>query len=410
MKFSRSDECLRFALSSAFGTSVFACKLKKHLLSVLIALGSAALLVFGGGSSLAVPPSASDNAQQVSDEAVQRGLAGAVFGSVRSQGESIGQAGVLLKGSPSRLTGGEYFLLASNTKAMTAMVAASLVDSGKLRWNSRIVDVLPQLKTTMLPAYQGVTMLQLLSHKAGLPQMNKGAEYTPFWNYLRARGPLPVDPQSARAAYLPWLFSQAPAGQPGHSFLYSNAGYVVAAQMIETAAGQPFETVFAQVVQASLGVTGRWFWSRPIVEPNLWGHWSEGSAKLTPAAARVTDIDAVEQLMATASGGFSVTPQGYARWLRWHLLALQGKSTLLPAAYVARLKSLGAGGYELGWAGTKINGAMVLTHQGAFAGFWSIAAIDQQGHHASFGLTNTFGEWVSPVMESGSSRLDALAR
>lgn len=364
----------------------------------------------GGNSGNSVPPSAAGNPQQVSDEAVQRGLVGAVFGSVRAQNETIGQAGVLLKGSPARVTGEEYFLLASNTKSMTATVAASLVDSGKLRWDSRVVDLLPQLKATMLPAYQDVTLIQLLNHKAGLPQMNKGAEYTPLWNTMRARGPLPSDPQAARAAYLPWLFSQAPAARPGQDFLYSNAGYMVVAQMIEAAAGQPFETVFTQVIQVKLGVTGRWFWSRPIAEPNLWGHWSTTPSDTRPAAASLTDVDAVEQLISTASGGFSVTPQGYTRWLRWHLLALQGKDTPLPAAYVARLKTLGVGGYELGWGGAKVNGAVVLAHQGAFVGFWSDALVDQQGHHASFGLTNTFGEWVSPVIDSGTARLDALAR
>ncbi|MBI3714078.1 MAG: beta-lactamase family protein [Burkholderiales bacterium] len=385
-----------------------AAKFNKQLLAMLMVLSTSTLVACGGHTN--VPPSSATNAQQVSDEAVQRGLAGAVFGSVRADTESIGQAGVLLKTSPERIKGNEYFLLASNTKSMTAMVAASLVESGKLRWDSRIVDVLPQLKANMQSAYQGVTLQQLLSHKAGLPQMNKGEEYTPLWNYLRARGALPVDPQSARAAYLPWLLAQTPIAQPGQRFLYSNAGYVVIAQMIEAAAGLPFETVFEQMVQTKLGVTGRWFWSRPIAEPNLWGHWSDASRRLTPAAALLTDVNAVEQLMATASGGFSVTPQGYTRWLRWHLLALQGQSTPLPASYVQRLKAMRDGDYDLGWACTTANGSLILTHQGAFVGFWSIAMIDQQGHHASFGLTNTFGDWVSPVMTSGATQLDALAR
>jgi CubicO group peptidase (beta-lactamase class C family) len=371
-------------------------------------LGAAALSACGGGDT--VPPSLAENAQQVSDEAVQRGLAGAVFGSVRMQAESIGHTGVLKQGAPALLTGDEYFLLASNTKAMTAMVAASLVDSGKLRWDSRVVDLLPRLKAGILPDYQDLTLLQLLSHKAGLRQMNRSEEYTPYWAYLRARGPLPTDPQAARAAYLPWLLAQPPATKPGGDFLYSNAGYVLAAQMVEAAAGKPFEAVFEQLVQGSLGVNGRWFWSRPITAPNLFGHWSNGSAQLTPAAPLLNDVDQVEQLMATPSGGFSVTPQGYTRWLRWHLMALQGQSTPLPAAYVARLKSLNEGGYELGWGGLKVNGATVLAHEGAFAGFWSIAWVDQQGKNASFGLSNTFGDWVSQVMQSGAKRLDALAR
>jgi D-alanyl-D-alanine carboxypeptidase len=375
------------------------------------ALSSAALLACGGnGGSDPITPFAAGNPQQVSEEAVQRGLAGAVFGAVRAQSEVIGHAGVLMQGAAPPVTGEEFFLLASNTKSMTAMVAASLVDIGKLRWDSRVVDLLPQLKAGMRADYQDLTLLQLLSHKAGLPAMNKGEDYTPFWAYLRARGALPSDPQAARAAYLPWLLAQPPAKRPGTEYLYSNAGYVLAAQMVEAAAGQPFETVFTQVVQGSLGVSGRWFWSRPITEPNLSGHWSSGPGKLTPAPARLTDVDAVEQLMATASGGFSVTPQGYARWLRWHLLALQGQSTPLPAAYVARLKTLEPGGYELGWAGLKINGATVLVHEGAFVGFWSLAWVDQQGRHASFGLTNTFGDWVSLVLEGGAIKLDALAR
>jgi CubicO group peptidase (beta-lactamase class C family) len=64
---------------------------------------------------------------------------------------------------------GDRFHIGSDTKAMTALVAAMLVEEGKLRWASTVGEVFPELAATMDAGLRGVTLEQLLSHTSGLP-------------------------------------------------------------------------------------------------------------------------------------------------------------------------------------------------------------------------------------------------
>ena len=63
----------------------------------------------------------------------------------------------------------DRFHIGSDTKAMTALIAAMLVEAGKLRWTSTVAEVFPELAATMDPALKGVTLEQLLSHTSGIP-------------------------------------------------------------------------------------------------------------------------------------------------------------------------------------------------------------------------------------------------
>ncbi len=60
------------------------------------------------------------------------------------------------------------FPIASNTKAFTAAAIARLVDDGKLKWETKVVDILPYF--TLYDPYVTAhfTILDLLSHRSGL--------------------------------------------------------------------------------------------------------------------------------------------------------------------------------------------------------------------------------------------------
>jgi CubicO group peptidase (beta-lactamase class C family) len=59
---------------------------------------------------------------------------------------------------------GDRFHLGSDTKAMTAMLCGILVDEGKLKWSQTLGETFPELKKSMHPQYQAVTLEQLLTH------------------------------------------------------------------------------------------------------------------------------------------------------------------------------------------------------------------------------------------------------
>ena len=57
--------------------------------------------------------------------------------------------------------------LGSETKAMTAVVAARLVADGVIQWNETLPQLLPSM-ATMNAAFANVTLTELLGHCAGL--------------------------------------------------------------------------------------------------------------------------------------------------------------------------------------------------------------------------------------------------
>ncbi len=86
---------------------------------------------------------------------------------------AAGAVGTRRVGSNIPVTLNDRFHLGSDTKAMTALLAAMLVEEGKLRWNTTIREVFPELAEKMDPALRGVTLEQLLSHTSGIPTDNE---------------------------------------------------------------------------------------------------------------------------------------------------------------------------------------------------------------------------------------------
>ena len=105
---------------------------------------------------------------------------------------AIGVAGVRTRGKPERIEPDDRFHIGSNTKAMTAMLCGILIEEGMLKWDQTIGETFPELKKSMHPGYQAVTLEQLLTHRGGAPA---ALERDELWARLwRHRG----TPASAR--------------------------------------------------------------------------------------------------------------------------------------------------------------------------------------------------------------------
>src|SRR5690606_36406830 len=61
------------------------------------------------------------------------------------------------------------FRLASLSKAFAGTMAGLLVEDGTLRWDSRIVDYVPDFALNNPEATQSLTVADVLSHRVGLP-------------------------------------------------------------------------------------------------------------------------------------------------------------------------------------------------------------------------------------------------
>src|SRR4051794_26999211 len=63
----------------------------------------------------------------------------------------------------------DRFHIGSDTKAMTVLLTGIFVEAGKLRWDTRMDEVFPELVADMNGDLRRVTLTQLMSHTSGLP-------------------------------------------------------------------------------------------------------------------------------------------------------------------------------------------------------------------------------------------------
>jgi len=172
-------------------------------------------------------------------------LAGAI---VTSDGVvASGAVGVRKYGSNVPVTINDQFHLGSDTKAMTATILAMEVEKGKLDWTTTLATALPQLATTMDPAYRSVTIEQLLSHRAGFT-----ADTAPRGMTLLDLHNLSGSPRQQRWVYAQKILAEPPEVTPGTKFIYSNRSYAVAGVIAETIADKPWEDLMREWLFAPL--------------------------------------------------------------------------------------------------------------------------------------------------------------
>ncbi len=186
---------------------------------------------------------------------------------------ALGVAGDRTRGKPDKIAAADRFHIGSDTKAMTAMLCGILVDEGKLKWGQTLGQTFPELKKTMHPQYQAVTLEQLLAHRGGAPGELEKDE---LWGKLRQHKGTPT---SARRLLLQGVTSKPPEAAPGEKFIYSNAGYSIAGHMAEKVTGKSWEDLARDKIFRPLGMTTAGFGApgTPAKNDQPRGHKADGS-------------------------------------------------------------------------------------------------------------------------------------
>jgi CubicO group peptidase (beta-lactamase class C family) len=154
-------------------------------------------------------------------------------------------------------------LLASLSKAITAVCAATLVDAGKLAFDTRIGDALSgyfkRHGEPSDPRIKGATIGQALAHRSGYARgsdpRNTGdpATGTTLSDYLatqRASDPS-IDKLLMRA------FRHPVVNEPGQRYAYTNMSYLIVGAAIEQASERRYEDYCRDAVLSPLGVDAR---------------------------------------------------------------------------------------------------------------------------------------------------------
>ncbi|HLQ50491.1 MAG TPA: serine hydrolase domain-containing protein [Terriglobales bacterium] len=181
------------------------------------------------------------------------------FGMVAAvlRGERIiaqGVAGVRKRGTAERITFDDQFHLGSCTKAMTATLVAMLVEEGKLNWTTTLGELFADTVKPMHPAWEKVTLRQVLAHRAGLRFEPDGLAqvFKELVRPLRARlGTLPQQRlEIARQA-----LSRPPGIAPDTKYWYSNVGYILAGAVLEHLTGRAWEDLMRERLFQPLGIS-----------------------------------------------------------------------------------------------------------------------------------------------------------
>lgn len=158
----------------------------------------------------------------------------------------------------------DKFLIASCSKAFTATLSAVLIEKGYLDWNTTLKEAYPDI--SMRSEYENITLIQLLSHRAGLPEWiyhvtsKNAAKSTQFVDNWWTDRDTPV---IMRDEYLKETVEQDLADEPGKSVFYSNSGYLMTGAMLEKITGKAYEQLMTEEIFEPLALSTAGF-GQPI--------------------------------------------------------------------------------------------------------------------------------------------------
>jgi CubicO group peptidase (beta-lactamase class C family) len=286
-----------------------------------------------------------------------------------------GVVGSAVYGRSATVTPDSRFHIGSITKSLTATAIATMVESGDLEWTTRPLDVFPELGREVHPALREVQLRHLLSHRAGIAPFTEDEE-------LAAVGPFAGSPRDQRAAFTEYLLRQAPVVTPVEEYLYSNAGYAIAAAMAERITDAPWETFMAERYLRPAGLDSAGVgWPAASHPGEPWGHRKRG-ADFVPHPP--DDAYQLGPLFAPA-GDLHMSVVDLARHGQMHVRGLRGADTVVRADTMRTLHTP-FGEYSLGWNEHESG----PQHSGSAETFFAFLVLDPERDRVCAFATNAY--------------------
>lgn len=283
----------------------------------------------------------------------------------------------------------DVWLIGSTGKVMTVAMIARLVEQGKLAWDTPLDKMLPGV--AMRPEYRKATLVQLLSHRSGLPRdIRNAALLDKFFSDRRST-------TEQRAAYVEQALMDAPEVTDGSGFSYSNSGFLVATAIAEKVTGKRYEALMQDEVFAPLGMEHVGF-------GNTGDGQNRGHQRGKPMLKMTKGDDGAPTMYAPA--GFLHMP--LVAWARFNLDQLagaKGRGTLLtPASYKLMQTAQPGSPAGLDWG---VQGSIAgrqgpaLVHQGSDGNWLAIVALfPERGNGAMVVANAADGMGADKVLQS----------
>jgi len=281
--------------------------------------------------------------------------------------------GVTQIGKPAPVTEHTRFAIGSTTKAMTVASLAMLVDEGKLRWDDRVTDYLPDLRLYDPYATSQLTIRDLLTHRTGLP----GTDL--LW--LIPQNELTLPEMMRRLRYV------KPASSFRSEWEYQNVMYAIAGGIVAKVSGMPWEQFVRTRIFTPLGMTETIpLVSETIGKPNVATPHAEVHDTVRVVPVRTTDAIA-------PAGSVWSSVSDMSRWMRFVLDSgrigttrlikpatfreivapeIRAPMTEYPALELAQPHFFS---YALGWFVQDYHGQTVWMHTGSIDGMCAIIGL-----------------------------------
>lgn len=311
----------------------------------------------------------------------------ALAAAVWRDGKLVETAAVGLRkaGDPAnKVAPGDSWHLGSNTKAMTATLVAIFVDRGALRWDDSIGKLFKGTKLD--PGYARVTIDQLIRHEGGAP----GNPPADLWKQLWDDG----DKPDARSKFVRGILARPPAQKPG-TFVYSNAGYMIAGAALEKVTGKTWEQLTRDELFGKLDMKSCGFGApghKDVVD-QPWGHDGGGTPIAPgPAADNPPGLG--------PAGTVHCSLEDYGKFLALHST---GQPALVSSDAMQHLHTAHDAGYAGGWMVVSTPRGTVLAHSGSNTMWYATAmtalTTDPKDRYAFVMATNSGSDVIERVFE-----------
>jgi D-alanyl-D-alanine carboxypeptidase len=248
----------------------------------------------------------------------------------------------------------DRFNIGTNTAAFTAYIAAKLVEAGKIKWNTKLLVIFPEFSKKTLPVYKSIRFQDLLASRTRVPAF---MEMSDWFKIPDSRG----DIVSKRKAFSYWILRQRPNMENFNhqKIVFSLAGYVMAASMMERVSGKTWEDLITEYIRKPLSISMRYSWPNRMDPSAPAGHWFQGGSFHSEDPDTWVKVHPVLY----PGQGISISMPDYVKYMQANLSGLYGERMALPKTAFDFLY-FGMADYALGWNNGSYNGQSFAFHEG----------------------------------------------
>lgn len=289
--------------------------------------------------------------------------------------------GVRAAGTDAAVTDTTVFPIGSMTKSFTSLLAGALVEAGELAWDEPVREWLPEFRLEEEYAGDHATLVDLLSHRTGLPRHDL------LWIAWEE-----ADTAVTRKDYLRTLRHLPPSEPFRSAFQYNNFMYATAGLLAERVAGARWEDQVRERFLVPLGMRRTTFTvdSMEALPDHATGHRVVDDGD---DGRKVEQVEAFRIDAMGPAGSLNSSAAEMAAWLELHVTGgeIDGRRIAPEAAVEAthRRRVPVHGGpaqlltppemphldYALGWMVQNYRGHELLHHGGGITGFTSLMGV-----------------------------------